>query len=170
MKTTMRTAVSRRVEVRSLRSMAVIALNALAIGCARQLHAGSAGYLTDGGPVPLRFESPARVELVASLPPLDMGGQGSESKLAPETNIVAETSQPAILQPGADLPDTTNSVAANASPVGPSPAETPGVSPQALLRFFPMAGRTNAEVMVAAPVFSPPQPPAASSKATYESR
>lgn len=155
------------------------------VGLTASAIAGSPGYLTRVGPVPLRFLAPPSAAAKAALPPLDLGNPPAAEDLA-ATNRAGATSL------AGNHSGETNSPAALSSPFAApldsqSPTNLPGAGPLLLappdaaspaaptadkfVRFFmPVPVGTNGTGYVEAPVrFSPPTPANAApvSRATY---
>ena len=150
--------------------------------------AGSPGYLTRVGPVPLRFLSAPSAAAKAALPPLDLGGAVSAEDLAATNRLATaglagnrptdgnSSSAPSLSS--ATPPDnrslTPSAGAALLPQVATAPSDTAnpaGPTADKFVRFFmPIPMGTNGTGYVVAPMsFSPPIPATAApvSRATY---
>ena len=155
------------------------------IGLTASAIAGSPGYLTRVGPVPLRFLAPPSAAAKAALPPLDLGNPPAAEDLAAtnragvtslagnrpgDTNAPAALSSPLATPLDSQFP--THLPGAGSQPLAPSDAASPaGPTADKFVRFFmPVPVGTNGTGYVVPSVrFSPPTPANAApmSRATY---
>jgi hypothetical protein len=151
----------------------------IVLGFAAVSLAGQPGYLPEVGPLPLRFQRSQPPTQAEVLPPILATTPHQDPSTSPEVVEIpitapdpfAANSTSLMQNPPVTIPDVTSGVATNllGPLIGPL-VETNGVvSPQMFLRFFvpPQGGVSKEAVLVVPPGFSPAQPPARSSTATY---